>query len=66
MLKDSGATYSFASQVFIGKIKEVPHITNRPFDIMVPYDEVLNSTQLVKACEVVTSGHKLCVDLIIL
>ena len=41
-------------------------MTNRPFDIMVPYDEVLNSTQLVKACEVIISSHKLCVDLIIL
>lgn len=41
-------------------------MTNRPFDIMVPYDEVLNSAQLVKACEVIISGHKLCVDLIIL
>ena len=33
---------------------------------MVPSSEVLNSGKLVKACEVSISGHKLCVDLIIL
>ena len=33
---------------------------------MVPSGEVLKSGQLVKACEVSVSGHKLCVDLIIL
>ena len=33
---------------------------------MVPLGEVLKSRQLVKACEVSVSGHKLCADLIIL
>ena len=33
---------------------------------MVPSGEILNSGQLVKACKVSISGHKLCVDLIIL
>ena len=33
---------------------------------MVPSGEILNSGQLVKACEVSISGNTLCVDLIIL
>ena len=33
---------------------------------MVPFNDVLNSKQLVKAYEVRISGHKLCVDLIML
>ncbi|KAH9769491.1 hypothetical protein KPL71_012021 [Citrus sinensis] len=52
VLIDSGATHSFASPVFIKKIKNVPGIINRPFSVMVPSGEILNSGQLVKACEV--------------
>lgn len=66
VLIDSGAAHSFASQVFIRKIKKVPDIINCPFSVMVPFGEVLNSEQLVKAPEVSISVHKLCVDLIIL
>ena len=49
VLIDSGVTHSFALQAFIRKIKNVPDIINRPFSIMVPSGEVLNSGQLVKA-----------------
>ena len=62
----SGATYSFASPAFIKKIKNVHDIVNRPFSVMLPSGEILNSGQLVKACEVSISGNTLCVDLIIL
>ena len=33
---------------------------------MIPLGEILNSGQLIKACEVSINGHKLCVDVIIL
>ena len=65
-LVDFGATYSFALPAFIKKIKKVPDIINRPFSVMVPLGEALNSGQLVKAYEVSISDNKLCVDLIIL
>ena len=66
MLINSGATHSFASPAFIKKIKNVPGIINRPFSVMVSSGEILNSGQLVKACEVGISGNTLYVDLIII
>ena len=66
VLIDSGATHSFALPAFIKKIKKVPDVINSPFSVKVPSAKILNSKQLVKPCEVSISGHKLCVDLIIL
>lgn len=66
MLIDLGATHSFALPAFIRKIKKVSDVLNGPFGVTIPYGEVLNSKQLVKACEVSISDHKLCVELIIL
>ena len=66
MLIDSGATHSFALPAFIRKMKNVTDIINRPFSVMVPSGEILNSGELGKACEVSISGKKLCIDLIIL
>ena len=66
VLINSRATHSFASPAFIRKIENVLNIINKPFSVMVPSGEVLNLGQLVKACEVSISGHKLCADLIIL
>ena len=66
MLIDSRATHSFASPSFIKKIKNIPDIINRSFNVMVSSGEILNSGRLVKACEVSISGNTLHVDLIII
>ena len=66
VLIDSGATHSFISQNFVRKLGIPSERLKDEYNVLVPSGDVLNSDQMIRACQIQIDGAVLYADLIVL
>ena len=66
VLFDAGATHSFVSTCFAGKLGMAPSVLSEPLAMSTPMSEGVVVNVVYPSCLVVIRGRELCVDLIVL
>ncbi|XP_050231288.1 uncharacterized protein LOC126680248, partial [Mercurialis annua] len=66
VLFDAGATHSFVSTCFAGKLGMAPSVLSEPLAVSTPMSEGVVVDVVYPSCPVVIQGRELCADLIVL
>ncbi|XP_055960623.1 uncharacterized protein LOC126668412 [Mercurialis annua] len=66
VLFDAGATHSFVSTCFAGKLGRAPSVLSEPLAVSTPMSEGVVVDVVYPSCPVVIQGRELCADLIVL